>query len=361
MTDQPKCAQRPAPESATTTTSGIRTTELAAPASWTSRDLSELGQWSFELTARHIDELSSALEKVRRQGVPLLRLTSDHFPLPTLAVDLQRPADTLENGCGFAVIKGLPVQQYSESDIKTIFWGLGQHLGVPVSQDAGGHLVTKGRRGNEYPYRVVPLASRSADGLRFRTGGSDAVALLCTSGGGRRSMASSTAIYNQILRERPELIQRMYRPFCFDRHGEHCPEEFPYRSVPLACWFAGRLSIRYARAQLESAQRFPEVPRLEPLDVELFDLIDALANSQALRVDVAVEAGDIELYNNYHVLHTHLRPAGHGGMGPGEQYRLWLTLRHGRPLPPDYVWETRTPGEGLGRGGVSPRDVIALN
>lgn len=121
----------------------------------------------------------------------------------------------------------------------------------------------------------------------------------------------------------------------------------------------GRLSIRYEREQLESAQRFSEVPRLEPLDIELFDLIDALAHSPEFRVDLDVEAGDIELYNNYSVLHTRLHPAGHGRGSADEQYRLWLTLRDGRPLPPDYVWETRALGERLGRGGVSPRDVIA--
>lgn len=239
MTDQMKGAEHTAFVSPTTTTRDVRTQELTTPASRTAHPSSAPDACLLELTPTHLDELSSALGKVRRQDIPLLRITREHFPLPALAADLHQLTDILDNGRGFAVIKGLPVQQYSAADLKTIFWGLGQHLGVPVSQDAGGHLVTAIHPSSEYRCRAGSLVHRSAPRLRFRSGGSDAVALLCTSGGGRRSVACSAAIYNTLLRDRPELIHRMYRRFYFDRRGEHSPDEVPYHSVPLACWFAG--------------------------------------------------------------------------------------------------------------------------
>ncbi|MBL1112473.1 TauD/TfdA family dioxygenase [Streptomyces sp. 110] len=131
-------------------------------------------------------------------------------------------------------------------------------------------------------------------------------------------MASSAALYNALPEQRPDLAARPFRRYCVDRREEHAPGERPWDEAPLAVWHDGRLSIRYDRLLVESAQRFREVPRLEAADVELFDLLDALAESERFRLDLDLEVGEVLLVNNHAVMHRreaygvplrHLAPA----------------------------------------------------
>lgn len=325
----------------------------ATDAVWKAARLVDPAAWQFHLSRSHLDELETALRAVRETGVSLLNLTRERFRLPKLGAELRSVARTLEEGRGFAVIKGLPAGRFDDAEINTIFWGMAQHLGIPVSQDSFGRKLRRFRPGESARF------GSPAD-VELRTGGSDAVALLGPQRGGRTAVVSSAAIYNEVLRRDSRLAERMYGQFRFDRRDEQLPGERPYRSVPLVCWYDGKLSFRYARRDVESAQRFPEVPRLEPADVELLDLIDVLAAEPEFRLEVDVEPGDIQLFNNYAVLHAHVQNGSEVEADPAHQVRrLWLTLHDGRSLPREFIWDTPGFGSPGGRGGVIPRDVIA--
>lgn len=49
--------------------------------------------------------------------------------------------EELENGRGFVVLRGLPVQRYSDEDINIIYYGIGLHMGQPVCQNPRGELL----------------------------------------------------------------------------------------------------------------------------------------------------------------------------------------------------------------------------
>ncbi|QWA25732.1 TauD/TfdA family dioxygenase [Streptomyces sp. JCM17656] len=119
--------------------------------------------------------------------------------------------------------------------------------------------------------------------------------------------------------------------------------------------------MRYHRPYLESAQRFPDVPRLEPADVELFDLIDRAASSPRYSLDVGFEPGDLLLVNNYAVLHS--RTAYEDFAEPERKrhvLRLWLTLRKGRDLPPHFWGDRAETAGAAGRGGITPHDLVTI-
>ncbi|MFB6784266.1 TauD/TfdA family dioxygenase [Streptomyces sp. NPDC056352] len=120
--------------------------------------------------------------------------------------------------------------------------------------------------------------------------------------------------------------------------------------------------MRYNRCYLESAQRFPDVSRLERTDMELFDLIDELSVSPEFRLDVGFEVGDLLLLNNHAVLHSRTE---YEDFDEPEQkrhmLRLWLTLQQGRELPPDFWGDMHSSHCGPGRGGITPRDMIATH
>ncbi|SFY00452.1 hypothetical protein OH786_29095 [Streptomyces atratus] len=108
----------------------------AGPAVWKGPDLANSTEWVLRLSPAQTGELDAALRSVRERGLPLLKVTADDFPLPTLAGELARLTDVLENGRGFVRVKRIPVERYGRAAASTISWGLGQHLGVPVSQNA---------------------------------------------------------------------------------------------------------------------------------------------------------------------------------------------------------------------------------
>jgi alpha-ketoglutarate-dependent taurine dioxygenase len=271
----------------------------------------------------------------------------------------------LDNGRGFVLVKGVPVERYSLPVASTVFWGLGQHLGVPVSQNAAGHMLGHARDTGRTLADPSTRGYQTRAELPFHTDGSDVLALLCLRAGrsgARTRLVSSAAVHNALLARRPDLVERLYRPHFLDRREEQAPGEPPYHAVPLAAWYDGKLSMRYNRPYLESAQRFADVPRLEPADLELFDLVDELAASPEFRLDVGFEAGDLLLVNNHAVMHSRTEYEDFAEPELKRHVlRLWLTARRGRDLPAEFWGDPRGTGDGSGRGGISPRDVISTS
>jgi hypothetical protein len=291
------------------------------------------------LTDTHVAELLTARDAVRRVSLPLLAVGRRDFPLPTLGAELARLADELEGDHGHVVLRGLPVDRLSDADQRLVLWGIGRHVGIAVSQDSFGRLI------------------RSADTSRtdFHSGGSDITALLVRDEGRGVSLAHTGRVVDEVAMSRPDLALRLFDAFHHDRMDGQEPGEQPYRSAPLACRHDDRLSVRYDRLAIESAQRFSGVPRLTPADRALLDLLDEVAAAPAWRGDVRLERGDLLLLNNYEVLHRHVGSAGEPALEP---LRLWITLRAGRSLPDAFTWPTPAYGETGGRGGVAPRDVV---
>ena len=75
-----------------------------------------------------------------------------------------------------------------------------------------------------------------------------------------------------------------------------------------------KLFCVHGRTYIDSAQRFPEVPRLTKAQIEAMELVDKIAQSEKFRLDMDFLPGDIQFLNNHVVLHTrtdfedHLEP-----------------------------------------------------
>src|SRR5262249_7312436 len=131
------------------------------------------------------------------------------------------------------------------------------------------------------------------------------VGLLCVrkaKSGGRSRVVSATAIHNEVLRRRPDLLDVFYADWHHSMQGEEQPGES--RTYPKPIWgiadghFSGIFSATYIR----SAQEFPEVPRLTPAQKEALELFYALSDELAL--DMTFEPGDIQLLNNHLTYHS---------------------------------------------------------
>lgn len=321
---------------------------LESPAAWIGEDLARSDGWVHTLTPAQIDELEAALSHVLARGFSIGEIRRDEFPLPTLAQVIERWAEELDTGRGFLLVRGLPVDRYSEDEASIIYWGIGRHLGVPVSQNTDGDRLGHVRDTGADPDDPAVRLYKTRAAQPYHTDGSDVVGLLClqtAAVGGASSIVSSVTVFNEVARRRPDLVDLLFEPFCFDLYEQQVAGEKPYLAMPIASFFAGRLFTMYIRFYIEQAQRHPEVPRLTERQVQLLDLIDEIAASPKFRLDMDFRPGDMQWLSNAVIMHGRTAyeddPAA-----PRHLLRLWLTLhRH-------------APGASEGIGGIPTKETM---
>jgi hypothetical protein len=94
---------------------------------------------TYPLTEEHIVELEAALDAV--DGTDIMSISRDSFALPTLGPVLQRIRDEVLWGRGFALMRGLPVERWSQWRCAAAYYGMGTYLGDAVAQNAKGHVL----------------------------------------------------------------------------------------------------------------------------------------------------------------------------------------------------------------------------
>jgi hypothetical protein len=275
--------------------------------------------------------------------------------LPTLGLRLREIHDALLQGCGFALIRSLPVRQWSRELTAAVFFGLGTHLGNPRPQNSKGHIlghvIDMGLEATDPNVRIYQTHERQT----FHTDSSDIVGLVClqqAKAGGDSALVSSNTIYNQMRALHPQLAALLFEPIATDRRGEVAPGQKPFFEIPVFSWYQGLMSTIYQRQYIDSAQRFDDALRLTPLHVEALDCFDALANSADLNFLMRLEAGDMQFVHNHTLLHD--RTAFEDWGEPTRKrhlLRLWLSSPQARALAPEWAqrYGSVEPGN---RGGV---------
>ena len=329
---------------------------IEGPSAWLGSNLASPDAWIYRLSPAEVAEIEAAVGDVIRRQIPIVDIGQNEFALPTLAAGLENIQAEVVNGRGFVVMRGLPVERYSMEQTAAAYWGLGTHFGRAVSQNAKGHRLGHVKDIGHDPanphHRVYATSARH----RFHTDSCDIVALLCVKqakAGGLSSIASSVTIYNEMVRQRPDLAWELFQPLCVDRKGEIPEGKESYYEMAVFHYYASLLTTIYARDFIETAQRFPEVPRLTPRQVEAMDLLDALAASDAIRLDMKLAPGDIQFLHNHQILHA--RTAFEDYPEPERKrhlLRLWLSPPNGRPLPPIFAERYGTVEVEGGRGGI---------
>jgi alpha-ketoglutarate-dependent taurine dioxygenase len=275
--------------------------------------------------------------------------------LPLLGPRLREIHAALLHGCGFALIRSLPVRQWSTQLTAAAFFGLGTHLGHPRPQNSKGHVLghvmDMGLEATDPNVRIYQTHERQT----FHTDSSDIVGLVClqqAKAGGDSALVSSNTIYNQMRALHPQLAALLFEPIATDRRGEVAPGQKPFFEIPVFSWYQGLMSTIYQRQYIDSAQRFDDALRLTPLHVEALDCFDALANSADLNFLMRLEAGDMQFVHNHTLLHD--RTAFEDSSEPTLKrhlLRLWLSSPEARALAPEWAqrYGSVEPGN---RGGV---------
>jgi hypothetical protein len=332
--------------------------EIADASAWYGLDLKGRTDWIERLSEAEIAEIESAIRKFAKSSFDLTSIGTDNFPLPTLGPRLHHLLDEVLSGRGFVLIKALPVQRWTKRESAIAFLGIGAHLGTLRMQNADGHLLGHvrdlGRSSLDPETRIYQTRERQT----HHTDSCDVVGLLCLRAaktGGLSSLVSSTTIFNEMRRRRPDLLRVLLDPIETDRRGEVPEGGKPYFSIPVFNWHEGLVSAIYQRQYIESARRFPGVAPLSPLQIQALDLFDELANDPALSLMMELQPGDMQFVHNHTILHD--RTAFEDFPEPERKrhlLRLWLAPTNARPLPEVYAerFGSVTPGD---RGGIAVR------
>lgn len=311
---------------------------IDGPAAWLGRDLeAQQEKWLVTLTNHQIEDLESAANHFLSLGKDVGEITADQFPLASFHEHLAGLRETLLNDIGFEVLRGLPIESYSQEMAATIFCGIGSHIGSPRSQNAQGHILGHvrdiGRDANDSNSRIYQTSQRQT----FHTDSADVVGLLCIRDameGGKSLLVSAVSIFNRMRELRPDLLPLLFDPIATDRRGEVPEGMEPFMTIPPLSWNQGHLTVFYQRQYIDSAQRFEGAMRLSEKHIEALDLFDELANDPELYISMQLQPGDMQFVYNHSQMHDRTGFTDWPDLNKRRHlFRLWLSLPDDRPLP----------------------------
>jgi hypothetical protein len=103
-------------------------------ANWLGKDIKNNDNWIHYFSTYEINEIKSALSDAESSILSLSQLTRNNFSLPQLSKVFAQIQIELEEGLGIKLLRGLPVSDFSEDQLRLIYWGMGLYLGTAVSQ-----------------------------------------------------------------------------------------------------------------------------------------------------------------------------------------------------------------------------------
>ncbi len=337
----------------------ILTTPIADESAWRGADMAQSPGWLHRLTPTYIDEIDRAVEGLRRNGRTLETVTRADFPFPTFGVFLKRFLWHDIAGRGFGIVRGLPRERYTDDEIGMLFWGIGFHMGIGVSQNPEGHLLGHVISFGEDRNALDVRGYRTSAKLNYHNDPSDVVGLLClrkSKEGGLSSVVSGMTLYNIVLQEHPEYLPVLYRGFRCDRRKQNPWFLAPVSNrVPVFSQVDGELSIRYLRIVINTACIKLNQP-LSNFEAEALDFIDTAADRPGVALHMAFEEGDMQFVNNYTALHA--RTAFVDYDEPERKrhlLRLWLKIPGFRKLADDFIEYEESSGWSR-REGFLPHD-----
>ncbi|MEK9671368.1 MAG: TauD/TfdA family dioxygenase [Rhodospirillaceae bacterium] len=320
----------------------IYTRPVTDKSAWTAEELAADPNWIRHITEAEAADIDRAVEALLSKGMTATRFARDDAPSPAMAALADWALTELEFGRGIALIRGLDVDKYDRRALDCLYWVLGVHLGMPRHQNPQGDLIGEVTdKGFKFS---VPLnrGYLTRDKLGFHCDGLDIVSLLCVRTareGGESYIASSMAVFNDILANHPEFLPPLFEGFYFNLRGEgEVGESLPTtrHRVPVYSYFDGRLSCRLLSKAIREGQEFKGEP-LTGLASDALQYMQDVIPTDKFRFDITFNPGDIQILNNYVALHA--RAPYEDWPEPERKrllLRLWVNLRDGRKLAPEF-------------------------
>jgi len=305
---------------------------------WYGPDMAERDDWIVHLSQEDVAELDHAVAHVQRNAIALTNLKQKDFPLGKLAAKLAEVRNEVLHGRAFALVRGWPATERTIEQSATVYLGVGSHLGEDLlSQNGRGHVVGHvANLGEDYSDPSTRGHRTSAE-LKFHVDGGDIVGLLClrhSRSGGLSRIASSTTIWNELVRRRPDAARLLTQPYTWTRWGEIGEGQREHFSVPVFQHHEGRVIGVTSISSIEKAQLFDGVRKLTPEDLEALYLVNELASDPAIHLDMDFRPGDMQFLCNHFIVHSRTAYEDWPELNRRRHLlRMWVSSSDGPKLP----------------------------
>lgn len=241
-------------------------------------------------------------------------------PLPRLGPVLRQAAARLDNGRGFALLRGLTLVEAAEA----LLLVLGAHLGRALPQGPDGAAVAR-------------LASPSPDVARwrFRAEAADIVALLTLRQPPEADpvmLVAAASVHNAMMQRDRQALEALHAPLPHLLRPAVAGAAPQVVELPVFSTASGAFIGRYARDAIEGAQRLATVPRLTAAQMKALDLLDAICAEPGLALRLDVRPGDVLLFNPLQVWKRRAEGAEVAG-ATHQALQLLLVTPTSRALP----------------------------
>lgn len=303
------------------------------PAAWKAGDFED-SQWIHNLTTEQREELSQAARRLPENEDQWLKLESKDLDLPSTSPALDALSTELEEGCGFALLRGIDLAPTDIDHAYRVNWVLARALGNVIAQNANGEVIGAVQKVVEADDNGLETRGYVSNAeLRFHCDGGDVASLLCVRQapeGGFSSLSSMISVHNAMARECPQHLATLYRglPMYMRKEGEMESNELPRRPLfyPQTDSLLAWANLRLMELPYEAAgHAMPDAER------EALDAFEEIAERDQNKLTFKLEPGDLLLVHNFTCLHK--RSGFIDDPSPDKSrlmLRLWYNVPGGR-------------------------------
>ena len=319
----------------------VKAEPIEGPSAWARGDIRP-EEYQVELSADCRDEIRRAVDEIRAFPLPTILRGPDDFTMPACRQAMSAVRHILDRGRRFAIVDRLPVAETEKEEATAIYWLLSSMISRPVAQKLDGTMI----------YDVLDTGQQALPGsgirpdktnieIRFHNDNAynhrppDYVGLLClrqAQSGGHSRVISFHSVHNALLARCQSRLERLYRPFWFDRQREYHPGEDPIFAAPV---FENtkELEARFSVHQISGGY----VLSGEPIDGEgeaaIAAVLDVFDDEQ-FSVDFDLEPGQMQFVHNRALGHSRTAFVDHAEPDCRRHLvRLWMR-DHGRRAYP---------------------------
>jgi len=261
------------------------------------------------LPAGVLRELEIVAGSLDRDPLPLLVLRPEDFQLDRSRAFMREVKAQIDDDLGFAIVDRLPVERWSLAATRAIWWLLASLVARPVAQKWDGTSI----------YDVTDLGRPPGNGVRpdvtnyeqnFHTDNSynneppHYVGLLCVRTameGGVSGIVSFATAHEEMRKRHPELLDRLFKPYYFDRQREHAPGDVMTTHHPMFERVSGaggdKIIARLSRFQVTNGHKLAGVP-LDNEGAAALEAFETILNEPGLAARFQFEPGQMQLIDN---------------------------------------------------------------